>query len=183
MAFRLHRNIAINRLTLDNKHWLIGEIKEGRYTVDHVVERSNLKRKTLTSWLKRGKVKQAGRPFFISPEASRLVMNKITSSSNAVRKDAFLDIVNEAVQSVSGDHLTTSIDGPSNSTLKRFMKSNEILPVKAEITTTARIRATSEIRNQVSWAAVFQYILEKKKVHKTARKATFVITNVTCTYF
>jgi hypothetical protein len=174
MAFRLHRKINISELTVDNKNWLIDEIKAGRTTSQYVLEHSNINKKTLMGWLKKGEVKEAGRPAFITPEACRIVMDKMASSTTAIRSDAFRDIVNEAVKIAAGGNLVNPIDGPSKSTLKRFMNDKEIVPAKAEVTTTARIKATSEIRNQVSWAAVFEYISKKKKVINSKYHANYI---------
>ena len=162
--YRLRVISDANGLEPDYKEWLCNMIKDGNFSKDHVLQKTKLSSKTLNKWMRGEGLKKRGRQSISSPEIDKLIKETIDSEIVCPRPDDLVDIVTNAINKAAGDGAIMSEVGPSATTLRRIKQRLGIETMTAEIQTKARIKATAEIRNQVSWAAVLKYVVENKKV-------------------
>jgi ribosomal protein S15P/S13E len=142
--------------------WCVQQVGLGKKTPGQLAKFYNLPRTTIAGWVDRSKGGSAmhekrGRPKKISDAALEKVTKFLDEATYDLRTQEFHTLLQEAaVKSAEERGMGTLDVSVSKNTIRRVSKAIGVETGKAEATTTARIRACGEVRNQVSLAAMME---------------------------
>jgi hypothetical protein len=143
------------------KIWLANQINVHHVKSKYLSIKYHLNTKTLNRYarnLKKGVIPQdnSGRPPVFSPEAIKVISDKLTNSKYEMRTSNYQNFLNEQAKNTSSSRnkSISQVAPVSKRTIGRLEKKINILTSNGEITTDSRAVAISDIRNAVSFAAM-----------------------------
>ncbi len=163
-------NLRGVRLTGDQRKWFVQEINDYGKSPVSLANRFHLLPNTVGKWankVKQGKTlgEGSGRPTTYTPQALKMMKEKMSKSKFAFRPHQVQDMLVEAARNSAEERgVNVAQSGGSKSTMFRASRTMGLVSGTAEATTDARIVACSELRNQVSHAAANNLMVERANV-------------------
>ena len=164
-------NLSEAVLTIDQKTWIANEVISGSKTVAQLEKKYQLSANGIRRWIRHIRngdaLQNGGRPASISPKFFPAIKNVLNSGQLNVTTEVFtLEVNKYAIETAQGLHniSASQVKLPSIKTIQRLEKTIGIRTGNAELTTNARDKACSDVRNAVSMCAA-QHLMVPQTDH------------------